>query len=82
VDLFIFGTAEPATAIMAASIPVLRALIKRESVARHARFVELEAGKLSLQEREGSIKLQSMERARTQDSDRKALQEAGDAETG
>jgi hypothetical protein len=29
VDLFIFGTAEPATAIMAASIPVLRALIQR-----------------------------------------------------
>ena len=30
-DLFIFGTAEPATAIMAASIPVLRVLFHKQS---------------------------------------------------
>ncbi|KAJ4287521.1 hypothetical protein N0V88_007623 [Collariella sp. IMI 366227] len=41
VDLFIFGTAEPATAIMAASIPVLRALIHREPHSKPARFIEL-----------------------------------------
>jgi len=39
VDLFIFGTAEPATAIMAVSIPVLRALIRCDSPP--ARFIEL-----------------------------------------
>ncbi|KAB5558098.1 hypothetical protein GE09DRAFT_1221231 [Coniochaeta sp. 2T2.1] len=40
VDLFIFGTAEPATAIMAASIPVLRALIRGDSPP--ARFIEFD----------------------------------------
>jgi hypothetical protein len=46
VDLFIFGTAEPATAIMAASIPVLRALIKRGDEANPARFIQLDDEKL------------------------------------
>lgn len=41
VDLFIFGTAEPATAIMAASIPVLRALIKGSDESKPARFIHL-----------------------------------------
>ncbi len=41
VDLFIFGTAEPATAIMAASIPVLRTLIRRRENPKPARFIEL-----------------------------------------
>ncbi len=42
VDLFIFGTAEPATAIMAASIPVLRALIRRGHEPKQARFIQLD----------------------------------------
>ncbi|OIW34074.1 hypothetical protein CONLIGDRAFT_711873 [Coniochaeta ligniaria NRRL 30616] len=47
VDLFIFGTAEPATAIMAASIPVLRALIRRGSdECKQARFIQLDDEKL------------------------------------
>lgn len=41
VDLQIFGTAEPATAIMAASIPMLRVLIQRDSSSRPTRFIEL-----------------------------------------
>jgi hypothetical protein len=41
VDLFIFGTAEPATTIMAASIPLLRALIRREHKPKPAQFIEL-----------------------------------------
>jgi hypothetical protein len=41
VDLFIFGTAEPATAIMAASIPILRTLIRREPQPKPAEFIEL-----------------------------------------
>ncbi|KAK3293048.1 uncharacterized protein B0H64DRAFT_376020 [Chaetomium fimeti] len=41
VDLFIFGTAEPATAIMAASIPILRNLIRRESQPKPAEFIQL-----------------------------------------
>ncbi|KAK4038326.1 hypothetical protein C8A01DRAFT_48028 [Parachaetomium inaequale] len=41
VDLFIFGTAEPATAIMAASIPILRTLIRREPQPKPAQFIEL-----------------------------------------
>ncbi|KAK4099175.1 hypothetical protein N658DRAFT_475911 [Parathielavia hyrcaniae] len=44
VDLQIFGTAEPATAIMAASIPMLRVLIQRETVSRPTRFIELRHG--------------------------------------
>ncbi|KAJ9144029.1 hypothetical protein NKR19_g6569 [Coniochaeta hoffmannii] len=48
VDLFIFGTAEPATAIMAASIPVLRALIKGRDETRPARFVEVDDEKLDV----------------------------------
>ncbi|SPO06449.1 uncharacterized protein DNG_09139 [Cephalotrichum gorgonifer] len=40
VDLFIFGTAEPATAIMAASMPVLRLLFDQNKP-QPARFVEL-----------------------------------------
>lgn len=43
VDLFIFGTAEPATTIMAASIPILRTLIRREPQPKPARFIELDA---------------------------------------
>ncbi|KAH8910231.1 hypothetical protein BR93DRAFT_468006 [Coniochaeta sp. PMI_546] len=46
VDLFIFGTAEPATAIMAASIPVLRALIRRGDESRQAQFIQLDDEKL------------------------------------
>lgn len=45
VDLFVFGTAEPATAIMAASIPVLRALIGGRG-SDQARFVTLDDEKL------------------------------------
>jgi hypothetical protein len=41
VDLFIFGTAEPATTIMAASIPILRALIRRDTQPKPAQFIEL-----------------------------------------
>ncbi|KAH6623400.1 hypothetical protein F5144DRAFT_595577 [Chaetomium tenue] len=41
VDLFIFGTAEPATAIMAASIPILRNLLRRESQPKPAEFIQL-----------------------------------------
>lgn len=40
-ELFIYGTAEPAAAIMAASIPALRALVQQESKKEPARFVEL-----------------------------------------
>ena len=40
-DLFIFGTAEPATAIMAASIPILRNLLRRESQVKPAEFIQL-----------------------------------------
>ncbi|KAL2197354.1 hypothetical protein P885DRAFT_35112 [Corynascus similis CBS 632.67] len=43
VDLQIFGTAEPATAIMAASIPMLRVLIQRDSSSKPSEpeFVQL-----------------------------------------
>ncbi|KXX74617.1 hypothetical protein MMYC01_208452 [Madurella mycetomatis] len=41
VHLFIFGTAEPATAIMAASIPVLRTLIRRETYRGPTEFIEM-----------------------------------------
>ncbi|KAK4032729.1 hypothetical protein C8A01DRAFT_20235 [Parachaetomium inaequale] len=41
VDLIIFGTAEPATAIMAASIPMLRVLIQRRPSSKPSQFVEL-----------------------------------------
>ncbi|KAK4145069.1 uncharacterized protein C8A04DRAFT_10874 [Dichotomopilus funicola] len=41
VDLQIFGTAEPATAIMAASIPMLRVLIQRSPASKPSRFIEL-----------------------------------------
>ena len=42
VDLLIFGTAEPATAIMAASIPMLRVLIRPNSSSKPpTEFVEL-----------------------------------------
>jgi hypothetical protein len=41
VDLQILGTAEPATAIMAASIPMLRVLIQRDSGSKPSRFIEL-----------------------------------------
>jgi len=40
-ELFIYGTAEPAAAIMAASIPALRALVQQESKKKPARFVVL-----------------------------------------
>ncbi|KAK4152707.1 hypothetical protein C8A00DRAFT_44252 [Chaetomidium leptoderma] len=40
VNILIFGTAEPATSIMAASIPILRAFIRREPHAKPARFIE------------------------------------------
>ena len=40
-ELFIYGTAEPAAAIMAASIPALRALMQQESKKKPARFVVL-----------------------------------------
>ena len=39
--LLIFGTAEPATAIMAASIPMLRVLIQPDSSSKPSDFVEL-----------------------------------------
>lgn len=55
VDLFVFGTAEPATAIMAASIPVLRALIGGGRVSDQARFVTLDDEKIgAVEEREMS----------------------------
>ncbi|KAL2192729.1 hypothetical protein P885DRAFT_47025 [Corynascus similis CBS 632.67] len=41
VDLFIFGTAEPATAIMAASIPFLRALIRGDPQPKPPEFIEI-----------------------------------------
>ena len=41
VELFIYGTAEPAAAIMAASIPALRALVQQETRREPAKFVEL-----------------------------------------
>lgn len=40
VDLFIFGTAEPATSIMAASMPILRVLFHRRHP-RPAGFVDV-----------------------------------------
>ena len=43
VDLIIFGTAEPATAIMAASIPMLRVLVQRAPSSKPSQFVELES---------------------------------------
>jgi len=48
VDLQIFGTAEPATAIMAASIPMLRVLIQRDASSKPSQpeFVELRTGSL------------------------------------
>jgi hypothetical protein len=42
VDLFIFGTAEPATSIMAASIPMLRALIRPERQPHPVELIELD----------------------------------------
>lgn len=46
-DLFIFGTAEPATAIMAASMPILRAMFQLRS-ASPKRIVEMtEDGRLT-----------------------------------
>ncbi|KAK5654249.1 hypothetical protein OQA88_7424 [Cercophora sp. LCS_1] len=39
VDLFIYGTAEPAAAIMAACIPALRALVQQESKREPVQFV-------------------------------------------
>ena len=41
VDLKIFGTAEPAVGIIAASIPILRAFIRRDAPAREVQFVQL-----------------------------------------
>jgi hypothetical protein len=41
VELFIYGTAEPAAAIMAASIPALRALVQRETKRKPLLFVQL-----------------------------------------
>jgi hypothetical protein len=41
VELLIFGTAEPATAIMAASIPILRVLIQRNPSSKPSEFVDL-----------------------------------------
>ena len=40
-ELLIFGTAEPATAIMAASIPMLRVLIQRNPSSKPSEFVDL-----------------------------------------
>lgn len=40
VHLFVFGSAEPATAIMAAAIPILRALLRRDPP-NPAQFIEL-----------------------------------------
>ncbi|GAB1317733.1 Rhodopsin domain-containing protein [Madurella fahalii] len=49
VDLFIFGTAEPATAIMAASIPVLRALIRREPGQKPTAFIGMDNHRIRTQ---------------------------------
>ncbi|KAL2132355.1 hypothetical protein VTI74DRAFT_3926 [Chaetomium olivicolor] len=51
VDLFIFGTAEPATIIMAASIPILRMLIRPQPKPKPARFIELDRRTATLSER-------------------------------
>lgn len=41
VELFIYGTAEPAAAMMAASIPALRALVQQEGKKKPVRFVDM-----------------------------------------
>jgi hypothetical protein len=55
VELLIFGTAEPATAIMAASIPMLRVLIQRNSSSKPSDFVDL--GNQSNQSKSVSVPL-------------------------
>jgi len=45
VELFIFGTAEPASAIMACSIPVLRVLVTRQRRQKTVDFIDLDWSK-------------------------------------
>ncbi|KAK0638990.1 hypothetical protein B0T16DRAFT_338091 [Cercophora newfieldiana] len=47
VELFIYGTAEPAAAIMAASIPALRALIQQDGHKKPVRFVDMSGKNLA-----------------------------------
>lgn len=69
VDLFIFGTAEPATAIMAASIPMLRALIKRETRSKPPRFIVLSEHAKTENRLMSQSEVSDLERVHTGDPD-------------
>ncbi|KAK4149827.1 hypothetical protein C8A00DRAFT_37577 [Chaetomidium leptoderma] len=68
VDLMIFGTAEPATAIIAASIPMLRVLIQRDPHSKPSDFVELVTKRSNAPPRPGPESTSDIEKKPTAES--------------